>query len=105
MSSFRLKLILSEDAIGIAVDKNYSNTFRPVTGYYFWPVSNAWEQLKIDLDSKIWINSEEKISILNMVSDILNNWQDCLNRNLNFSFDSENQNRNLSIKVCSANFL
>ena len=42
----------------------------PLTQYYFWPRTEAWEQLKLELDSKPWLSEKEKISILNLATDI-----------------------------------
>jgi 30S ribosomal protein 3 len=71
MSSLNLKLIVINNYIGISIDKEYGNRSCPLTPYYFWPISNTWEQIKIKLNSKPWITAEERIRILNAVSKIL----------------------------------
>ena len=50
-----------------------------MTQYYFWPRTEAWDQLKLELDSKPWLSEKEKIIILNLATDIITHWR--TNRN------------------------
>ena len=45
-----------------------------MTPYYFWPRTEAWEQLKLELDSKLWLTEEEKIKLLKTAGDVMNYW-------------------------------
>ena len=54
----------------MAVDHSY-----PLTQYYFWPKTEAWEQLKLELDSKPWLSEKDKILALNLTTDVVNYWQ------------------------------
>jgi len=54
--------------------KTDGNIF-PLTPYYFWPVSEAWEQIRFELDSKPWVKEEERVRMLNLVVDTMTNWQ------------------------------
>tara|TARA_B100000683_G_scaffold160363_1_gene154672 strand:- start:210 stop:545 length:336 start_codon:yes stop_codon:yes gene_type:complete len=76
----KLKVIWRPKFLGLAIDQlvvinSYSCFCRPLTTYYFWPKSGVWEQLKLELDSAMWLTEKEKIRYLNLVSDIINEWQ------------------------------
>lgn len=47
----------------------------PITAYYFWPQNDAWKQLKLEIDSKAWISEQEKITLLNCISELMNYWK------------------------------
>ena len=70
----QLKIVWFKNCLGLAIDhivlgQNYS-----LTPYYFWPKTEAWEQLKLELDSKLWLSQEEKIRILKITGDVMNYW-------------------------------
>ena len=71
----KLKVIWFENFLGIGIDQVSSNQQYFLTPYYFWPKTEAWEQLKSDLDSKPWLRKKEKINILNLSADIMNYWR------------------------------
>ncbi|PWA66124.1 Ribosomal protein PSRP-3/Ycf65 [Artemisia annua] len=71
-----LKFIWMEKNIGIALDQvipGYGTI--PVSPYYFWPRKDAWEELKIMLESKPWISQRQMVVLLNQATDIINLWQ------------------------------
>ena len=71
----KLKVLWLKNSLGLGIDQaNIKHQF-PLTQYYFWPKTEAWEQLKSDLDSKPWIRKKEKINILNLSADIMNYWR------------------------------
>ena len=72
---FKIKVLWLENFLGLAVDQTYKKASNPLTAYYFWPKTDAWEQIKVELMSKIWIEERERIYLLNNVSDIINYWQ------------------------------
>ena len=41
---------------------------------YFWPKTEAWEQLKLELDSKLWLTKKEKEQILQTTGDVMKYW-------------------------------
>nr|NP_045127.1 putative ribosomal protein 3 [Cyanidium caldarium]AAF12967.1 unknown [Cyanidium caldarium] len=47
-----------------------------MTYYYFWPRTDAWEQLKIELDSQPGLFAKDKVVILNQVTRIIDYWQE-----------------------------
>lgn len=76
MSRFCLKVIWLEKSIGVALDQSVGEKLIiPITEYFFWPRSDAWEQLRIDLEAKGWISENDLILILNQVTEIINLWQ------------------------------
>lgn len=70
-----IKVLWLENYLGLAIDEVNSNIVTQLTPYYFWPKTDAWEQLKNELNSKLWIEEREKIILLNDVSQIMNHWQ------------------------------
>ncbi|KAI3502914.1 hypothetical protein L1887_31310 [Cichorium endivia] len=71
-----LKFIWMEKNIGLALDQvipGYGSI--PVSPYYFWPRKDAWEELKVMLESKPWISQKQVIILLNQATDIINLWQ------------------------------
>jgi 30S ribosomal protein 3 len=74
--TFQLKLKIAwfQDFLGLAIDQVQINQNYSLTPYYFWPKTEAWEQLKLELDSKFWLTKDEKIKILKMASDVMNYW-------------------------------
>ena len=68
----KLNAIWDKTFLGLAIDQVIGNYQSPITAYYFWPRTEAWEQLKLELESKPWISRDEKIRILNAVTDLMN---------------------------------
>lgn len=69
------KLLWLENSLGIAINQTNLNSSIPLTNYYFWPRSDVWEQIRLELNSKRWITEREKTAILNNVAEILKLWQ------------------------------
>ena len=78
MSKESFKLILKvawfKNFLRLAIDQVSSNQHCSLTPYYFWPRTEAWEQLKLELDSKLWLTSDEKLTILKTAGEIMNYW-------------------------------
>jgi 30S ribosomal protein 3 len=74
--NFKFNILWLENSLGIAIDQVSSHTNIPLTSYYFWPRNDVWEQIRIELNTRKWINKNEKIYILNSVTKILNSWQE-----------------------------
>jgi len=70
----KLKVAWFKNVLGIAIDQASLHQQYSLTPYYFWPRTEAWEQLKLELDTKLWLTSEEKLSILKTTSDIMKYW-------------------------------
>ncbi|CAM8965725.1 unnamed protein product [Rhodiola kirilowii] len=71
-----LKFIWMEKNIGLALDQKIpGHGTIPLSPYYFWPRKDAWEELKVLLESKPWISQKQMIILLNQATDIINLWQ------------------------------
>lgn len=72
-----LKFIWMEKNIGIALDQVIAGGYGtvPLSPYYFWPRKDAWEELKVLLESKPWISQKQMVVLLNQATDIINLWQ------------------------------
>ena len=68
----KLRVLWLKNVLGLAVDQTIIKQSYPITQYYFWPRTEAWEQLRLELESKPWIPKEEKIKILNSVARLMN---------------------------------
>ena len=72
--SIQLKLnaIWGKNFLGLAIDQVINTYQLPITTYYFWPRTEAWEQLRLELELKPWIQNEEKIKVLNSAAKLMN---------------------------------
>ena len=75
MQSFTLQVLWLDNSLGLSINQETKNGNIPLTPYYFWPVSEAWEQIKIELESKPWISVKERIELLNLIVEVMNKWQ------------------------------
>ncbi|XP_073298284.1 small ribosomal subunit protein cS23-like [Primulina huaijiensis] len=72
-----LRFVWMEKNIGIAIDQVIPGGHGtiPLSPYYFWPRKDAWEELKVMLESKPWISKKQTVVLLNQATDIINLWQ------------------------------
>ena len=68
----KLKAVWDKNFLGLAIDQVIGKYHLPVTTYYFWPRTEAWEQLRLELELKPWIPGEEKIKALNSAAKLMN---------------------------------
>ena len=70
----KLKIAWFKNFLGLAIDQVNLNQQYSLTPYYFWPKTEAWKQLEIELDSKLWLDHNEKMQILKSAGDVMNYW-------------------------------
>jgi len=75
----KLKVLWTKNFLGLSIDQFTAKPCLPLTVYYFWPRTEAWEQLKLDLELKPWIKEEERVKILNMATEVINFWRESRN--------------------------
>jgi len=68
----KLKAVWGKNFLGLAIDQVNDIYSLPITTYYFWPRTEAWEQLRLELELKPWIQKEEKIKVLNSAAKLMN---------------------------------
>jgi hypothetical protein len=75
MQTLGLQFIYLNDKLGFAVNyRNVKGVF-PISSYYFWPISKAWEQLQFELNLQTWISSKEQTQLLNVIVELMDDWQ------------------------------
>jgi len=78
----KLRVFWFKEFLGLAIDQKGLTHSSPLTHYYIWPRTEAWGQLKEELDLKPWLPKEDKIYCLNLATEIINYWKK--NRELEF---------------------
>jgi len=71
-----LKLVWQEQFLGLSLNQIIDNHSIPITSYFIWPKTAAWEQLKFELDSKPWLQEAEKVMVLNNITRLMNQWRE-----------------------------
>ena len=74
MYQLKLKVLWVKNILGLGIDQQIIKQQYPLTIYYFWPRTEAWEQLKLELDSRPWLTKEKKVQVLNLTTEIMNYW-------------------------------
>jgi 30S ribosomal protein 3 len=75
MQLLNIQVLWFENSLGFAINQTTARTKVTLTPYYFWPISDAWQQIKLELESKSWVTESERFKILNSITDTMNNWE------------------------------
>ena len=75
MQNLKLQVLWLDDSLGLAINQKTAEGLLPLTPYYFWPISEAWEQIRFELDSKPWVSEDERVMLLNSVVEVMTQWQ------------------------------
>jgi hypothetical protein len=75
MKKFKLKFLWLEKSIAVSIDQAVKEGFIPLTEFYCWPQTDAWESMKCFLESLSWISQEDAIILLNQITEIINCWE------------------------------
>jgi len=76
MERFLLKFLWLEKTVAVCLDQKLVDKTLPLTEYFFWPQRDAWEDMKVFLESKEWITKLEVITLLNVITEVINYWQE-----------------------------
>tara|TARA_B100000683_G_C12495122_1_gene555910 strand:+ start:846 stop:1121 length:276 start_codon:yes stop_codon:yes gene_type:complete len=74
-SKLELNILWLNNKIGVGIDQLQSGEKIPLTKYFFWPKTDAWDQIKSELETKPWIENSKKIELLDNITTIINRWQ------------------------------
>ena len=85
----KLKIFWFKNFLGLAIDQVNLKQNYSLTPYYFWPKTEAWDQLKLELDSKLWIKKHEKERILKTAREVMEYWLSYRNAKTVKSFKEE----------------
>jgi 30S ribosomal protein 3 len=86
---FIYRILVLDSCLGLAIDYCSKSECKPITHYHFWPKNEAWDLIRLELDSKPWITPQDKMVILNKTSEIFNCWQKGdLKLSVNYDFDN-----------------
>jgi hypothetical protein len=76
MGKFILKFLWLKKSVAFSLDQKIGDRTSPLTEFFFWPQCDAWEEMKNFLESKPWINQTESIILLNLITEVINDWQE-----------------------------
>ena len=79
-SKLQLNILWLDTKIGLAIDQLQSGERIPLTRFFFWPETDAWGQIKSELETKLWIKNSDKAELLYGIATIMNQWQSSRNK-------------------------
>lgn len=76
-ADYSLNVLWLDKSIGLAVDQILRHGQKsPITEYFFWPKTDAWEELNVAIEAKDWITERNRVLLLNQTTEVINFWQD-----------------------------
>ena len=75
MQRLKLQVLWLEDSLGFAINKIATKGKVVLTPYFFWPISDAWGQIKLELESKSWLPESDRVAVLNSATEVMNCWE------------------------------
>jgi 30S ribosomal protein 3 len=76
-AEYALNVLWLDKSIGLSVDQVFKGGQKsPITEYFFWPKTDAWEALNVSIEAKDWISERNRVLLLNLTTDVINFWQD-----------------------------
>ena len=96
----QIKIFWDKNFLGISLNQiSFKHKFA-LTPYYFWPKIELLQQLKLELNSKLWLSKETKIETLKIVGNVMNYWLSYRKIKTVENFRSEFANvKNITIKT------
>lgn len=76
MSRFVLKFLWLEKSLAIGLDQKVGERTTPLTEFFFWPQVDAWEEIRLFLESNDWIDQSDSVVTLNQITEVINDWQE-----------------------------
>ena len=75
MERFNLKFIWLENSLAVCLNQKVGRKHIPITDFYFWPQTDAWNGLNLYLKSSKYISESERAMLLNQIGEVINSWQ------------------------------
>jgi 30S ribosomal protein 3 len=75
MQLFNIQVLRLDNSLGFAINQTTAKTKVALTPFYFWPISDARQQIKLELESKSWLKESERFKVLNFVIETMNRWE------------------------------
>jgi 30S ribosomal protein 3 len=75
MQLLNIQVLRLDNSLGFAINQTTNKTKVALTPFYFWPINDAWQQIKLELESKYWLKEPERFKILNLVTQTINKWE------------------------------
>jgi 30S ribosomal protein 3 len=100
---YLFKILWSKTYIGIAINEIHKGNYDiPLTSFYFWPREEGWKLLKVELDSKPWMDEQSKIEILNGYTSLIMFWLKNVNKHIT-PIKANPENINLKVDILAIN--
>lgn len=77
LPEFKLNFLWLRTNIAVGVDQVYARGQKsPLTEFFVWPLKDAWEELKVALESRPWVTERDRVILLNRLTEVINFWQE-----------------------------